>query len=42
MHEGSQAPLTHTCKITEEERADTKGEWAYIILKTQSSVRVYS
>ena len=42
IHEGSQALLTHTRKLTEEERANTKGEWAYIVLKTQSSVRVYS
>ena len=42
IHEGSQALLTHTRKLTEEERADTKGERAYIVLKTQSSVRANS
>ena len=42
IHKHSQALLTHTRKQTEEESADTKGEWAYIVLKTQSSVRVYS
>ena len=39
IHEGSQAPLTYTRKLTEEERAETKREWAYIVLKTQSSVK---
>ena len=42
VHEGSQALLTHTRKLTEEERSETKGEWAYIVLKTQSSLRVNS
>ena len=42
IHEGSQALLTHTRKLTEEESAETKGEWAYIVLKTQLSVRANS
>ena len=42
IQEGSQARLKHTCKVTEEERANAKGEWVYIVFKTQLSIRAYT
>ena len=42
IQEGSQARLKNICKLTEQEMAKTKGEWVYIVWKTQSSVRAYS
>ena len=42
IQEGSYARLKHTCKLTEQDRANTEGEWVYIVLKNQSSVKAYS
>ena len=41
IQEVSQARLKHTRKLTEKKKANTKGEWAYLVLKTESSVRAY-
>ena len=42
IQEDSQARLKHTRKLTKQERANTKGEWVYIVLKAHSSARAYT
>ena len=42
IQEDSQAWLKHICKFTEQEKANTKREWVYIVLKARSSVRAYT